>query len=102
MEAALLRRLHDAYGAGGLEVRAVSIDRKPALVDAFIQDQALPWPVCIDGNGYDGPLAKRFQVRALPFVMLVDRQGVLRYFNPACTPHGREVRPAIERLLGEK
>lgn len=99
-EIALMRRFHDAYK--NLAVLGVSIDKSKEAVERFVKMNAIPWPVCCDGDGYDGPIAAALRVRSLPFVLLLDKAGKIRFMNMIYTPGGREIRPAIEKLLAEK
>jgi TolA-binding protein len=99
-EIALMRRFHD--GHKDLAVMGVSIDKSKEAVERFVKQNAIPWPVCCDGDGYDGPIASALKVRSLPFVLLIDKAGKIRFMNMIYTPGGREVRPAIAKLLAEK
>jgi peroxiredoxin len=101
-EAAMMKRLATQFGPKGLAVMGISIDKKAEEVQKFAKDNQVTWPVCCDGDGYDGPIAKKLRVRSLPFVVLVDKKGVARFLNVIYTPGAREILPAIEKLLGEK
>ncbi len=102
MEASLMRRLRAWFPEKDLAILGVAIDRRAGEVGAFVRETGITWPICVDGDGFDGPLARKFQVQGLPFVLVIDRKGVVRLFNPICTPYAREVKPAIERILAER
>jgi TolA-binding protein len=101
-EVALMRGLRDRLAKEDFALLGVAVDRKQDDVERFVKQHKIDWPVCVDGNGFDGPLALKLGVKSLPFVMIVDRKGTLRFFNPIYTPGGREVVPLIQKLLAEK
>ncbi len=101
-EVVMMKRFVDTYSAKGLAVMAVSVDKKQEEVERFAKDYGVMWQVCCDGDGFDGPIAKKLRVKTLPFVVLVDKKGIIRFMNVIYTPAGREILPAIEKLLAEK
>ena len=75
------RRLHEEFGREGLEVVAVSLDEGEAsrkALEAVVARNAVSWPVVFDGGGWESPVAKAYNVSALPVHVLVDRQSVVR------------------------
>jgi peroxiredoxin len=77
-----LERLHNALGAEGLTVVAVSVDA-PALglddpnesVRAFAEQLGLTFPILVDASG---GVENTFRVSGLPSTFVIDRQGKLR------------------------
>jgi peroxiredoxin len=59
-----------------LEVLNIYINEPEAKVSAFASKYELPYPVLLDK---DGQVAERYQVRGVPTLVLLDRQG-----NVAC------------------
>ncbi len=73
-----LKRLHDRFAAQGLMIVGVSLDRSsPRDFRSWLQRQAIGWPQVRERGGYDGPLARRFDVEAIPASFLFDRDGRL-------------------------
>ncbi len=68
-------RFHDS----GFEVVGVNLDDEAEDAQAFIKKQELPWTTVIspdkDARGFDDPNAKQYAVSAIPFLVLVGRDG---------------------------
>ncbi len=69
-----MERLWTRYKDQGFVLLAVSVDADPKLVNPYVADHKLTFPVALDpkldlGNAYG--------VRALPSSFIVDRQGYL-------------------------
>jgi hypothetical protein len=57
----------------------------------MLADRNISWPQFFDGNGWKNKLAVQMDVHRIPFAVLVDAEGIVRYVN---------VRgPAVERLV---
>jgi thiol-disulfide isomerase/thioredoxin len=76
-----LRAVYDRYHAQGFEVVGVSLDESRERLTEFIRDKQVPWPQIFfdkDGRrGWANPLARRYQVNAIPDMLLVDQDGRL-------------------------
>jgi tetratricopeptide (TPR) repeat protein len=101
-EAAFLRRAReDAARAGkqdDLQILGVSIGVERKEVPMYKALCKVDWTLLHDGKGVDGRLPRLFDVRSLPSLTVIDRQGVQRFFNIA----GRDFRNGIAKLLEEK
>jgi peroxiredoxin len=90
-----LQKFQDLYGAKGLQVLTISIDGPDRLanVSAFIDRYGYTVPVLLDT---DSQVVSLYNPRLnLPYSVLLDRQGMIRYVN-------RGYSPGDERLLEEK
>jgi thiol-disulfide isomerase/thioredoxin len=93
-----LDRLHEAYGARGLTVYAVSFDQDRAQVEAFLEHAPLRLTVLWDKGGerLAGPLA----VDRLPTTLVLDRAGVVRYARSGYGPdHLARLEDEVRKLL---
>ena len=87
------RRYHDR----GFEVLGISLDTDVKMLGQFVQEQRIPWRQICDGKSYRGPIARRFDVTAIPSTFLVDRSGkIVRSGVP-----WRGFGPVVERLLAK-
>ena len=74
-----LKRLHAQHASRGLTIIGVSLDRSP-LRDfrSWLQRQGIAWPQVREIGLYDSPLARAFDVQAIPASFLFDREGRLQ------------------------
>lgn len=72
VEAPSLQRLYAARGGEDLEMLAVSLDNKRDLVERFVSQYQLRFPVLLDP---DRTAARAYAVNSLPVTLLIDREG---------------------------
>lgn len=65
---------YEKYHAKGFEVVGVSVDDEREAVAALLQAKPLPWPILF-GDGFNGPMAKRYGIIGIPQLILVGRDG---------------------------
>ena len=59
----------------GVEILAIDVRESPDVVNEFVQDMGMNYPVLLDSRGY---LAYAYGVRGIPTSFFIDRQGILR------------------------
>ncbi len=84
----------EKFHARGFEILGISLDRDRAALERFLAKHDMTWPQFFDGQGWDNALAKRFDIRGIPALWLVGRDG--RLANPNARP---TLEADIERLL---
>jgi peroxiredoxin len=91
--------VYDDYEARGFSVVGIAMDvGGPALVEAFVRDNGIAYPVAMA----DGDVQLRYGgVEALPQSFLVDRQGRVRRIVSGVFSEGT-LRQAVEELLAEE
>ena len=95
-----LKAAYDRFHKEGFEVVGINVDRDRQAVYDYIRHDRLPWPTIIDdvAAGLDGnPNALRYGIRAVPFVMLVGRDGKVTDIHL----RGHQLAQRIEELLAE-
>ena len=83
-----LKSVYDKYHKQGFEIVAISLDRSRASFDRYTQQKKIPWPQHYEDNGWEGELMKRFRVRYIPRLFLLDRTG--RVAHPDTRQHLEE------------
>jgi peroxiredoxin len=90
-----VQRAYEKYHARGFEVLAVSFDREPEKLQAYVEEHKLPWPQILDGE--DHPLGAQYGVVAIPTTFLIDREGKLAARNV----RGEALDAAIAKALAQ-
>ena len=86
-----LQKIYQQYHPQGFEILGISLDKEKEPLDKMLAARKIDWPQFYDGNGWKNKLAVQLDVHRIPFCVLVDAEGTVRYVN---------IRgPAIERLV---
>ena len=89
--------MHRKYGAAGLQIIAVNLDKDRALADGFLAEVPAEFALRFDPAG---ALAKEFGVQAMPSSYLLDADGnVLASHFGFRTADTAEYERAIEEAL---
>ncbi|MCO6457178.1 MAG: TlpA family protein disulfide reductase, partial [Pirellulaceae bacterium] len=90
----------ELYRSKGFDVVGVNLDENPEDRQNFLQRNQLPWATVISANpeaqGFDNPLAVKCGIDAIPFLVLVNQQGVV----VAMHTRGEELGQKLAELLG--
>jgi thiol-disulfide isomerase/thioredoxin len=72
-----VRQNYEAFHDRGFEVVGISLDEDRADLEQFLLQNPVPWVTLFDeaSKGWDHPLATRYGVKAIPFPVLVDKEG---------------------------
>ncbi|MBC8102815.1 MAG: redoxin domain-containing protein [Cytophagales bacterium] len=92
--------VYGKYKPRGFDVVGVSLDEaadKPKLV-SFVQANKMPWRQVFDGGGWQSKLAKTYGVRAIPFTLLIGKDGKIAAVNP----RGSDLEPAVKAALAAR
>lgn len=92
----VLQRLHTRYASQGLVVVGVNVDESgPAVVPRFRERFGIQYPLVYDvGSTW----STRYGVEGLPTLVLIDRQGNIRYRHAGVESEG-ELQSLVESLL---
>lgn len=91
-----MQQTHENLGRQ-VVILAVSLDPERAPVEAFVATRGLTFTVLLDQRA---EVAQAYRIRAIPTLVLIDRQGNIRYRHegyPGTTTLTRE----LQELIGE-
>ena len=75
-------------------------DAKKVLLD-FVGKEQMPWPQYFDGKFWNTNYAKKYNIRSVPTMFLLDKNGVLAVESSSFTNFKREdLEKEVKRLLG--
>lgn len=94
-----IRQVHEEFAAQGLAILSINMDENLAIGSEFVQQQKFPWrsfhSADLNALGFQSPLARKLGVNAIPFMLLIDRQGRVAELHV----RGTQLRPAVEKLI---
>jgi len=89
-----LRNLLNQYGKDGFEIIGISLDTDENLLLNFLKENDIPWKIACSYKGWKDETAISYGINATPSTWLIDRDGILQYFNLK----GEELKHAVEEL----
>lgn len=90
-----VKEAYDKYHDKGFEVIGVSLDQRRVALDEFLEKNELPW-VQLHEEGEFNKLASHYGVSAIPFIVLVGRDGKII----STEARGRTLHDELAKLLG--
>ena len=93
-----LKRLYETYHKAGLEMVSVSLDTRRGEWEKALDEEKMPWPQWSTLEGFGSASSKAYAVHAIPYVVLIDRHGIISLVNI----HGKALEEAIKDLLGSQ
>ena len=92
--------LKSTYGAQGLEIITVNLDRDRADADKFLKQFHPTFDVRFDPKG---EFAELYKIQGMPSSVLIDRHGVTRFTHVGFRPvDGPLYEAQVRQLLAEK
>ena len=92
------REYHDQ----GFEIIGISLDKDQSQLEKYMQDMGITWQQYYDGLGWSNKITKRFGVRGIPHIVLVDKNGAVHFntnYEQEKPPlHGVELRNVVAEL----
>jgi thiol-disulfide isomerase/thioredoxin len=93
--APVLQDLHARYADRGLRVVAISVDEGDADLVGYARERGIAYPIAHDG---DGAIARAYWQAALPTLVAIDRDGVVRNVEIGI-PDAAELERSLVALL---
>ncbi len=94
------------YHDQGFEVVGISLDQDPSQLEQYLRDTGITWAQYYDGLGWNNKIARRFGVRAIPHVVLIDKAGIVHFntdYDQQKPPlHGVELKNVVAKLCQGK
>lgn len=96
-----IRETHAAFADEGFAVMGINMDENLESATQFVEKQTFPWRSfhADDPNqlGFKASFAQELGIRAIPFMVLVGRDGTVKSIHV----RGEKLQPTVERLLSE-
>ena len=92
--------MKEKYGAQGLEIVAVNLDKERALADKFLKDMNVNFVVAFDASGES---AQKYDLRGMPGSYLIGRDGIIQASHLGFTDKDKtKLEAAIKVLLQQQ
>ena len=96
-EMPVLQKLHEQFGSRGVVIVGVNIGEEPQQVGDFARELGITFPVVLDT---DGSVSTEYGIEAIPTVILVDGDGVVRGRHSGYRANiGEQLAEELEGLL---
>lgn len=89
------KALEEFGGDGEFVVVGVSLDNSPKNVSRFVKSKEYDWQQIVAGPADNNPIAKKYNVSAIPATFLIDKTGKV----VAKDLRGRKLKRELRRLL---
>jgi peroxiredoxin len=86
------------YHGKGFEIIGISLDQDKAALTSFVKKHQMAWPQLFDGKAWQTPNAVRYGVKAIPFTLLIGKDGKIAAVNP----RGEKLETAIKAALAKQ
>jgi thiol-disulfide isomerase/thioredoxin len=96
-----IHRVYDKYREQGFEVFGVALEQdRGETLRAFVQESGLPY---VTGIPHTKESVESYGASSIPYMVLVDRQGKIRWVNPGYSQEfGKRLEEEVTRLLREQ
>ncbi len=92
-----LKEIFRDFKDRGFEMIGISLDTEEQLLGDYLKETALPWKIACSLDGWDDGTAKLYRISATPSSWLIDRKGIVRYYDV----RGAKLRQAVQQLITE-
>ena len=80
------------------EIIGVSLDQSHSDLTGFLKTQQMPWRQVWDGHGWKGSVPRLYGLSAIPFTLLIGRDGRIAGVNL----QGDELEGAVQRAIAQQ
>ncbi len=70
-----MKRTYARFKSRGVEFVGVSLDRDKKQLETFVKNQGIEWVQTCTGKGWQDPTARAYDVRAIPSIWVVGKDG---------------------------
>jgi thiol-disulfide isomerase/thioredoxin len=91
-----VKEAYEKLHSKGFEVVGISFDGDKSKLEGFVKEKGMEWPQYFDGKRWENDFGRKYGIRGIPAMWLVNKKGELVDFN------GREdLASKVEKLLAE-
>lgn len=93
-----VKEIYEKFKDKGFDVIGISLDYEKEDMMEYLEETGVKWNISFSGKGWEDETVRLYGVNSIPSLWLVDKKGILRYFDK----RGEELRKAVLELVSEK
>jgi len=96
--------LHKTYSDQGLTVLGIAVNDTQKKVQEYVKSNGIPYSIAASGTKGDTPLAeiiKDYGVTAIPTLVLVDKEGIVRHVSVGTGPDKAKLEKELGGLIAD-
>ena len=80
-------KLYKECKGKNFEIIGISLDQKPEPWKKAVKDLKMTWPQACDFQVWYGPVARKYNLSAIPYTVLINPEGRIEALNPVSYTH---------------
>ena len=72
-----VKKVYDAYKDEGFDIIGISLDTDENRLRDYLKENEIPWRQVFSGEGWQSPVARQYDIRAIPAPWLINKDGTL-------------------------
>ena len=72
-----VKKVYDTYKDEGFDIIGISLDTDEDRLRNYLKENEIPWRQVFSGEGWDSPVSRQYNIRAIPAPWLIDKDGKL-------------------------
>ena len=72
-----VKKVYDTYKDEGFDIIGISLDTDENRLRDYLKENEIPWRQVFSGKGWDSPVSRQYNIRAIPAPWLIDKEGKL-------------------------
>ncbi len=97
-----LQKIRDKFHDRGFEILGICLDNDPSTATGFVKENGINWPNLIEEGGMNSPLAVKYGIVSLPYLMIVDADGRVVKKNLGFAQIESEIESIMAKKLASK
>ena len=78
IEMPAVKRVWQKYGGDKFVIVGINMDHTKEAFDSYMKSEGLTWPQYFDGQGWNNKISRLYNVRGIPYTVLIDKDGAIR------------------------
>ena len=72
-----VKKVYDTYKDEGFDIIGISLDTDEERLQNYLTENEISWRQVFSGKGWESPVSRQYDIRAIPAPWLIDKEGKL-------------------------